>query len=357
MTLSPVIKLLESCNLACTYCYQEDLLGPKRVMAEETLDRVLSELARITRGPVQILWFGGEPTLVGLKYFRRALDAAYGHFGPRLRHAIQTNATLLDDDWAALLAEHRFAVTVSLDGPADVHDACRIHPRGRGSHADVMRGLQALSRHGLRARASCVVTDDTLPHAERILDFFASLDLWEVDFPPAMRHRADAFETLVDARAYGRFMVRILERWLAMGRKDFRVRSLAGLARAIAGKPPSFCKLEGGCSRYVTFSYQGDVYPCDEFTGIEGHRLGSVLATPLDEILATPRAREIQRRWSTVPEACGDCEWHDLCRGGCPFERRVSGGVEERSAVCEGLKILYARMAREIPAAAACPSS
>lgn len=347
--IAPVVKLLESCNLACSYCYQADLLAPRQVMARDTLDRVLAELARVTEGPLQILWFGGEPTQVGLKYFREAVEAARAIFGPRLRHAIQTNATLVDDEWAALFAEHRFTVTVSLDGPADLHDACRVHHGGQGSHASVVRAVEIMQRRGVEPRASCVVAAHTLPHAERLVDYFAELGLHEIDFPPGMRFVGGDFEALVGAEAYGHFMVRVMERWLAHGRTGYRVRSLAGLARAMAGKAPNFCKLEGSCARYVTFAHNGDIYPCDEFTGQDGHRLGNVLSDALDDILRSERAQAIHETWTALPRACEPCEWRDVCRGGCPFERRVGGGVDHRSVVCEGLKILYARMRREIP--------
>jgi uncharacterized protein len=347
--IAPVLKLIESCNLACSYCYQEELLARRRLMAPATLDRILAELARITTGPLQLLWFGGEPTLVGLRYFRAALEAAHRHFAGRsLRHAIQTNATLIDEAWATLLAEHRFSVTVSLDGPADLHDACRTHRNGQGTHERIMAALHAMAQHGLRARASCVVTPATLPHAARLVDYFASLDLLEVDFPPAMRFVGGQCELLVTPQQYGEFMVTVLERWLGLGRTDFRVRSLAGLARSMSGMPPMFCKLEGSCEQYATFAWNGDVYPCDEFSGIEGHRLGNVLEAPLDEMLSSPLARSIHQRWNTLPAECHACEWRDLCRGGCPFERRVGGGVDQKSAVCEGLKMLYARMAQEL---------
>lgn len=347
--LAPVIKLLETCNLACTYCYQEDLLASRRLMSARTLDRILAELARVRNGPLQILWFGGEPTLAGRAYFERALQRAE-HFlgGGGVRHALQTNATLIDHRWAELLAAHRFNVTVSLDGFEELHDAHRLSRGGQGTHARVLRGVRALQVTGLRPRASCVVTPSALPHAARLVEYFSELDVAEADFPPAMRYVGGHFEPLVTARAYGEFMASVLERWLSLGRKDFRIRSLAGLARAMSGLPPSFCKFEAGCAQYVTFGFDGRVYPCDEFAGLPDHVLGDVHRQPLDEILASPRAQALHAAWSKVPNECAPCEWVDVCRGGCPFERRLNGGIDRRSIVCEGLKILYARMRREI---------
>ncbi len=355
--LAPVIKLLESCNLACTYCYQEELLAKRRVMGEATLDRILSELARVRTSPLQILWYGGEPTMVGYDAFSRAVDLANLRLaGGGLRHALQTNATLIDDRWAALLARERFMVTVSLDGFGELHDLHRKTVRGDGSHASVVSGVRALLKAGVRPRASCVVTPETLPHAERLVEYFAELGLAEADFPPAQRYVGGEFKVYVEPRAYGEFMARVLDRWLALGRKDFRIRSLAGLARAIAGSPPSFCKLEAGCAQYVTFSWDGRVYPCDEFVGQPEHELGHVMEQPLDAILGSPRVQELQKAWAVTPSECLACEWVNVCRGGCPFERRLNGGVDRRSVMCEGLKVTYQRMADHLGTSARVPA-
>ena len=347
--LAPVIKLLETCNLACGYCYQEDLLGRGRRMSDQTLERILSELARIRKAPLQVLWFGGEPTQVGRAAFERAVLRAEHHLAQGgVRHALQTNATLVDDRWAELLARHRFTVTVSLDGFPSLHDHYRKTPSGKGSHAQVMNGVTALLRAGIRPRASCVLTREALPHAEALVEYLAESGVCEADFPPAGRYVNGGFEMYVTPVEYGDFMARVLERWLGLNRTDFRIRGLAGLARAMAGKPPSYCKLEGGCSQYATFSHDGLVYPCDEFSGQADHLLGDVMNQPLDEILASPRAREIHTAWASTPEACRSCEWLGVCRGGCPFERRLNGGADERTVLCEGYKVLFARMAREV---------
>lgn len=350
--LAPVVQLVDACNLACTYCYQAGWGLPSRRMSEEVLERILSEVARVASSPFRILWYGGEPTLYGREPFAAAVRRAEAVAGAsHVRHAMQTNATLIDDEWAALLAEHRFAVTLSLDGSAAMHDACRVDARGRGSHDAVLAGLRALQRHGLAPRASCVVSAATIEHPEAILDALVEVGIKDMDFPPGIRFHEGRYDLMVDPVAYGEFMVRILERWLERGDRSLRVRGLAGLARAMAGLPPSFCRLEGKCEQYVTFDPSGVVHPCDEFSGQEGFALGSILETPLDAMLDAPATRDLMARWRVVPAECRSCEWVAMCRGGCPFERSVAGGPDHRSALCEGLKRLYARMAREVPRA------
>lgn len=323
-------------------------------MSEDTITRIMAELARIRSGPLQILWFGGEPTLVGLRAFERAIDIAERHLSPGgVRHAIQTNATLIDDEWAALLARHRFSVTVSLDGFAALHDHHRKAPSGRGTHAQTMAGIAALQRAGITPRASCVLTPHALPHAEALVEWFADIGVWEADFPPAGRFVGGAYELLVTPHEYGVFMTRVLERWLSLGRTDFRIRSLSGVVRGLSGRAPAYCKFESACAQYATFGYDGRVYPCDEFSGQPEYLLGDVMTQPLDEILSTPRARALHETWTRTPEACRSCEWVGVCRGGCPFERQMGGSADGRTVLCEGFKMIFSRTARELGVQAA----
>lgn len=351
--LRPVLKLAESCNLSCTYCYQEGRLGSGRFMETATMDRILAELASNSTGTMHLLWFGGEPTLFGTRRFADALERAGRAFAGRtLYHGIQTNATLIDDEWADLLAEHRLAVTASLDGPAWLHDAQRPGRKGGGSHEATLAGIRRLQARGIEPRVSAVLTPRTLPHAEELVEWFADAGLQEVDFVPSTRFVDGRLEIEVDPRQYADFLMKVFRRWLSLGRTNFRVRFLAELARKMAGQQPHYCKFEGSCSHFVGFGWNGDVYPCDEFSGIPEYRLGNILEAPLVEILGSEKVRQHFREWATVPKACGDCRWLQLCRGGCPWERRLTGSIDNPTIWCETLKIVFARMAEEIPGAA-----
>ncbi|GMU54074.1 MAG: anaerobic sulfatase maturase [Candidatus Xenobia bacterium] len=341
-----MVKLVEACNLACAYCYQSGRLNAGQVMEDQTLGRVLAELHRVTSGPASLLWYGGEPTLVGLGRFSAIVARADELFSRRggVAHSLQTNAVLIDEEWADFLACRSFGVSLSLDGPAQLHDAARPRAGGAGSHAAVERALGCLQRAGLKPRAACVVDRHTLDFPELLVDYFHSLGLHEIDFPPALRAGPGGLEARVTALEYGRFMTRVLDRWLALGQPNFRIRSLAGVVRKLAGLSSSVCKLEGDCSSYVTFAHNGDVYPCDEFSAFPETRLGNVRESPLDSILAAPEARTLYSSWAVVPEECSDCRWREMCRGSCPFERKMAGGVDRPSILCDGLKLIFERV-------------
>lgn len=342
--LKPVIKLTQDCNLHCTYCYQSDSFASGQRVSFETLERIFQELNLVCTKPVSILWYGGEPTMYGLDDFTRAVERSEAVLG-EVRHSIQTNGLLINEAWSRVLSKHRFGVTVSLDGPPFLHDPTRRNRGGGATHAAVVAGIGHLQEAGLSPRVACVVTARSVPHAEELVHFFSVLGITEVDFPPAMRFDADGrLEPFITAAEFGRFMTRALHCWLQLGRREFRIRSLVGLARRLAGHPGHYCKLEGDCSTYLTFTVNGDVYPCDEFSGLGNNRLGSILTDRLSAILFSDETRALFREWTRTPLRCHDCKWQSLCPGACPFERRASGALTQCSILCEAWKQILAEL-------------
>ncbi|MFN8613095.1 MAG: radical SAM protein [Vulcanimicrobiota bacterium] len=262
--LSPVIKLTESCNLACSYCYQQGQLKPGQRMSPETLERICAELALNCRPPIPLLWYGGEPTLIGLAAFRRAVECARRHLGHLgLEHSLQSNGLLLDPEWVEFLARQKFRVRLSLDGPADLHDRSRPRVGGGGSHARVIGSLRRLQQSELAVRVACTVTRHSLGRARELVHYFEHLNLREVDFSPALR--LGDHQAWIDGPEYGQFLVEALDAWFELPEPLLQIRSLAALIRKHHGLDPGYCKLEGTCSRFLTFGWEGSVYPCDEF--------------------------------------------------------------------------------------------
>lgn len=337
-SLKSVIKLTADCNLRCHYCYQKGRFVTGKRISKETLTKILEELDAASTKPCSILWYGGEPMLYGYQRFKEAIELADQVLG-QVRHAIQTNGALIDKAWAELFKKHGFSITVSLDGPQLLHDAQRVNLAGRGSHAAVIRGIKHLQEAGTNPRVACVVTSGSVAQVADLIAYFASLGVTEVDFPPAMRFLEDGrLERFVSAKEYSKFMVEAFHSWLKLNKPDFRIRSLVGLARKLKGQHGHYCKLEGDCSTYVTFTTDGDVYPCDEFSGITESSFGNIKSQPLAEILASEKARALYREWSKTPEECLSCQWQDSCPGACPFERRAAGSLTSTSALCETWK-------------------
>ena len=340
--LSPVIKLTESCNLACRYCYQEGSHATGRNMTPITMDRIFSELARVCRRPLSLLWYGGEPTLVGLQAFKEALQRADKHLGrEEVRHSIQTNGLLIDQPWADLLASRQFRVRLSMDGPEWLHDQQRPNQGGQGSHRQVVRALEILTQAGVKTRVACTVTRAALTRAPELIDFFSSLPLTELDFSPALRFQGSLPEEWITGAEYGEFLIQATDSYMGLAQTQLRIRILAGLVRRLSGLPAGYCKLEGDCSRFVTFGWDGRVYPCDEFSGLADYCLGNIQEQSLEQLLAQRPPLP-----SAGSSACRECRWEDVCPGSlCPFERMMNGGTKSNSVLCAGWKRLLEHLA------------
>lgn len=352
--LRPVFKLTESCNLACKYCYQEGKLDSGYFMSEATLDKALSEVAGNTQGTMHLLWFGGEPTLYGLKRFAKAMELVDKHFAGRtVYHGMQTNGSLITEEWAALLAERKFAVTVSVDGPRELHDKQRplrsADGRPKGSFDKVMQGIDNLHKAGIFPRVSAVITPEALLQPEELVSWYEKQGFHEMDFVPSTRYHKGDFEVEVDGAQFKEFILKVCERWLELNNPNFKVRLLSETARKLAGHAPHYCKLEGRCSHFAGFGWNGDVYPCDEFSGMKEFCLGNIHQSSLRELMTSEKAVEFFRRWAEIPPECASCRWLHFCRGGCPWERQLSGNPDRPTVMCEAMKAIFERLSSEIP--------
>jgi uncharacterized protein len=234
-----VLQPTSLCNLDCVYCYLPDRQRAS-TMAEPLLDRVLERVlaSPLVRGEVELLWHAGEPLAVGLPYYERAVELVerHNHRGVRVRLSVQTNATLVDDAWAAFLRRYRFRVGVSVDGPAALHDRQRVRWSGGGTHAAVMRGVETLRRHGIDPGVICVLTRASLERPDEVFDFFLEHGFRSVAFnveEVENLHRSSSLQFADVVPAYQRFIARVYDRWRPY-RHRMHIRELDDLGRAFA---------------------------------------------------------------------------------------------------------------------------
>ena len=331
------------CNLACAYCYylpKGRLYDDDQAMSDDVLAAYLSNLLDSQPdGRVEISWQGGEPTLRGLDFFRRAVALARQLRRPaqRLAHVIQTNGTLLDDEWGEFLAEHGFLVGLSLDGPAELHDAYRVNKAGRGSHAQAVRGWWVLQRHGVETNILCAVHE---ANQARPLDVYRylrdELGARYLQFIPIVERDA-ATSRGVAPEAWGRFLTTIFDEWVARDVGRVFVQHFDGMLGNLFGRY-SVCVHAPRCGTAVVVEHTGDVYSCDHFVE-PGHLLGNVMTTPLSELVTS----EFQRRFGAdkldgLPGMCLACPVRWACHGGCPKDRFLTtpGGEPGLNYLCAG---------------------
>jgi uncharacterized protein len=321
------------CNMGCAYCFylpKAKLFPdtPIHRMRLEVLEQIVKQMMADGTCQVSFGWQGGEPTLMGLPFFQKAVDfqQQYGH-GHTVGNSLQTNGLLIDKPWARFLARYRFLVGMSIDGPQHIHDHYRTLLGGQGSWAAGADRAGLLLDSGVSVNALSVVNDISADYPEEIYDFLKSLGFTFMQFIPCAEPDPDNPNAnapfSVPPQAYGRFLCRVFDLWLGDirgGTASTSVRFFDSVLHSYVGLPPPECTLLEECGSYLVVEHNGDVYSCDFFVDSEW-RLGNVLEGRLAELLNS----EVQTRFGCqkfdLPEECGNCEWLPVCRGGCPKDR------------------------------------
>lgn len=318
------------CNLDCKYCFylEKEALYPKgsHRMTDEVLENFIrSRFAGEPGSEVHFAWQGGEPTLLGVEFYRKVvrLQHELGD-GRAVRNTIQTNGVLIDDEWARFLAEHDFLVGLSIDGPAEMHDRHRVDKGGRPTFAKVMLGLAALRRHGVAFNTLTVVHRDNASHPEEIYQFLKSIGSTHLQFIPLVDREGDSnFATAesVTAEAYGVFLNRVFDLWLSADVGTIHVQLFDVMLGVWMGQPAGLCLFEENCGKGAALEHNGDLYSCDHFVSPR-HRLGNLLDRSLGDMMAAPQQAAFGRAKSeTLPRQCRECEVLFACRGECPKNR------------------------------------
>jgi uncharacterized protein len=319
--------------MACSYCFYREKSAvfsedPIHRMSDEVLEETMRQVFDQPLASLSIGWQGGEPTLMGLPFFERAvaLQVEYGR-RKSVGNGLQTNGLLLDRSWAAFLRKYSFLVGLSLDGPQHVHDRYRTLAGGQPSWEAVVDKARMLLDEGVETNALVVVNDYSVKFPEEIYEFHKSLGLVHMQFIPCVEtdsvdpSRGAPFSAPADG--YGEFLIKLFDLW----RADFRngepttfIRFFDSLFFLYAGREPPECTLLPECGNYLVVEHNGDVFACDFFVE-ERWKLGNVLGGKLVRMLNSARQNEFGRLKSLLPGPCRTCSWLRLCRGGCPKDR------------------------------------
>jgi uncharacterized protein len=340
------------CNLACQYCYY---LGKKDLyphagqfrMADDLLEQYIVE--HIGASPAESIlfsWHGGEPTVLGLDYFRRMVELQRKHrpAGREILNGIQTNGTLLDEDWCRFLAAEHFSVGLSMDGTKELHDCYRVDKQGKSTHKSVLQAFRMLQRHGVHCDVLCVVHGQNVHQPAAVYRFFKDIGARFLQFLPLVaRQEGGVSAQSVPALAYGTFLCAIFDEWVRRDVGRVHIQNFDEATRPFLGMDHALCISAKICGNIVVLEHNGDVYSCDHFVD-PGHRLGNIRETPLVELLESPALLEFGRnKLERLPHYCRQCAVLALCNGGCPKDRvaRTPEGEEGLNYLCPGLKQFY----------------
>lgn len=335
------------CNLNCDYCFylEKGKLYPgNKVMSEETLEELISQMSDQTGKEYSITWQGGEPCMAGLDFFQKAIDLQIqsGKKNPKLiGNSLQTNGTLLNDDWIAFLKKYNFLVGYSLDGPKSYHDAYRTYNNGKGSWEDVVSNGRKLLKAGVEVNILSCITDNSAYYADELYHFYKTEGYQWLQFNPISEWDNDQLKSAsVDPKKYGKFLCRMFDLWFndfANNRPAPVIRFIENTFHAYLGFRIPECSFQENCGVYLLVEHNGDVFSCDFFVE-PGQKLGNIHNDRLFDMLNSPVQYDFGKAKTDLATECYSCKWRDLCYGGCPKYRSNSG----HNYFCEAYKAFFA---------------
>ncbi|MGM0400782.1 MAG: anaerobic sulfatase maturase [Chloroflexota bacterium] len=323
------------CNLHCTYCfYHERATDPYketkgRRMRPEILDELIKQGMRLDRRQATFGWQGGEPTLMGLDFFKRAvsLQQKYGVSGQSVSNGLQTNGILLDEEWARFLRRYNFLVGVSLDGPAPYHDHYRRYISGAPTHEKVVENMHMLDENDVQFNVLAVVNDVTAQHGAEIFDYFLSEGFYYMQFIPCVEVDPETGELTdfsVEPDALAEFLCTVFDKWYNDGEPEASIRDFDAILAAYVGQEAPMCCYQKECGSYVAVEYNGDIYPCDFFVQ-DDLFIGNLRDMSLEEAFESEKLRRFASAKSEPRPECQECVWLPLCNQGCPRFVGVEG--------------------------------
>jgi uncharacterized protein len=373
------------CNLDCKYCFylEKETLYPrvsKWAMQEEVLDSYVRQYIEAHDTPeVSFAWQGGEPTLLGVEYFRRLVEVQKKYAGgKRIHNAFQTNGVLLNDEWAALFKENGFLIGISIDGPRELHDAYRVDKGGQPTFDRVMRGIETLKRNGVEFNTLTTVHRGNADHPLKVYRFLKENGSGFMQFIPIVERisnqaTADGLQLIspsfagsakvapwsVEPRQFGRFLCAIFDEWVRNDVGRYFVQLFDVGLEMWSGMEASLCVFRKQCGAALAMEHSGDLYSCDHFVYPE-NRLGNIMESPLAELVDSEQQRKFGAdKETTLPKYCRECDVRFACNGECPKHRFLTtpDGEPGLNYLCAGYKMFFHHvdpymqfMARELAA-------
>ncbi len=340
------------CNLSCDYCFylsRSGLYPQGRVhrMSDEVLGRTIASFMATDQPQYSFGWQGGEPTLMGVEFFRRVteLQQRHGRAGAVVANGLQTNAILIDDAWARHLSAYKFLVGVSLDGPAYLHDHYRKKMGGQPSHGEVLRGIQHLQDHRVDFNILVLVNDRNATRAAEVYHYLCVNNWRYHQYIPCVEFdaRGALLPFSVTAAAWGDFLCTIFDLWVKSDAGKVSIRLFDTVLAYLAKGDRNICHMGSNCCQYCVVEHNGDVYPCDFFVNRE-LKLGNVSTHTWDEIQQSQTYVDFGAAKSRWHETCTKCAYLDLCAGDCLKHRSPQHQHRDPqavSALCAGWKKFY----------------
>ena len=341
------------CNLQCNYCYyhgNEDSVVRNEKMNDILLEKyIVQHIEATTEDTILFSWHGGEPTLSGIDFYRKAVALQKKHLpmGKRVINGIQTNGTLLNDDWCKFLKEENFLVGLSIDGPAEFHNQNRTNYKESETFSRVINGYRLLQKYGITTEILCVVNSTNAEFPLEVYRFFEMLNARYITFLPLVERKSGSLTEVtgksVSAEAFGCFLIRIFDEWIENDIGKIRIQIFEEALRTAFDQEHTLCIFKRNCGGVPVIECNGDFYSCDHFVNPE-HLLGNISENPVAHFLDCEKQKAFGEAKSlTLPNYCRNCGVLPMCNGECPKNRIIEtpDGEPGLNYLCAGYKMFF----------------
>ena len=359
------------CNLDCDYCYylEKENLYEKRnpVMSKELLEKFIKQYIESQTMPeIMFTWHGGETLMRPLSFYKRAVELQKQYArGRHIDNSIQTNGTLLNDEWCKFFKENNFLVGISIDGPKEFHDAYRRDKMGRPSFHRVMKGIELLKKHEVEFNCLAVVNDYNVDYPLEFYNFFKEIGCQYIQFTPIVERirkqpsllklatakqtddEVDLAPYTVPADKWGNFLCAIFDEWIKEDVGKIFIQIFDSTLANWVGEQPGVCTMAKTCGHAGAMEFNGDVYSCDHFVFPE-YRLGNIYNKTLTSMMYSDEQMKFGNdKFDSLPKQCRECDFLFACYGECPKNRFINDkyGNEGLNYLCEGYYKFFSHVA------------
>ena len=338
------------CNIRCTYCRNRDFdQDTNVVMSIEKLEKLFVFLNSLPQAQIRTNWHGGEPLLAGKRFFSHVLSLESQYQQKMWRNVVQTNAMLVDDEWAKFFHDNNFLIGVSIDGSEKTHNSDRINVAGRDTYKEAMRGVEILRHHDIFPGVICTVTKKTVRYAEEMLLGLVNAGFKDIAFNAFYNTASDC-----NGDTYGltdkewlTFLIEIFETWLTLNDPTVHVRELDSMLAWTKSKSANSCVYKGTCHQWFVVDYTGDIYPCERL-GRTTH-FGSIdTLRTFQDLMDTPVFLNWKESIVQLPKKCQACSLQSLCHNGCVSHRTADEEGVPLYTYCESRLGFYDYIMRRL---------
>ena len=339
-----IVRPTEECNLRCYYCYSNKS-SKKRFMNIRTLENLIKKVLSFYK-EVTFLWHGGEAMLMGIDFFNEILELQrkYGK-NKKIINEIQTNGTLINEEWGKFFKENKFYVGVSIDGPKEINDRIRIYKDGSGSFDDILRGINILKKYKVETAGICVLGRHNISKIEDVYNFYKKIGISLNINPFIGSGRGKLFEQMlqITPEEYGYAMIKLFNLWFQD--PSVKIFDFYKIIKSFFIGDNNICCFSGRCSKeYISICPNGDVYPCGRWAGYTRFKMGNINTNTMEEIITSKISQKLTQRILKLRE-CINCKWVEICNGGCPHTSYIyTGSIYGKDFYCRGRKILFEYM-------------